>query len=254
MAKQTGLGDNLYIAGYDLSGDIGSLGRIGGGPTLREVTGIDKYAFERKGGIRDGAIEYQAWFNPDSIAAGDSTDQLHERISTLPRTDQILSYLRGTGLGSPIADIVAKQLNYDPTRNAEGDLTIAVSAQSNGYGIEWGRQLTAGKRTDSAATNGTGVDFGAASSFGLTAFLHVFAFSGTSATIKLQESSDDGAVDTYTDVAGGAFSTVTGITSERIVTGLSLSVERYLRVVTTGTFSNLVFAVGVAKHDTEVKY
>jgi hypothetical protein len=30
MAKQSGLGDNLYVAGYDLSGDIGSLETISG--------------------------------------------------------------------------------------------------------------------------------------------------------------------------------------------------------------------------------
>ena len=38
MAKQTGLGDNCYVSGYDLSGDVGSLGRVGGGPALLEVT------------------------------------------------------------------------------------------------------------------------------------------------------------------------------------------------------------------------
>ena len=30
MAKQSGLGDNFYIGGYNLSGDVGSLGSISG--------------------------------------------------------------------------------------------------------------------------------------------------------------------------------------------------------------------------------
>ena len=56
--------------------------------------------------------------------------------------------------------MVAKQLNYDGTRANDGAFTFAVSAQANGYGLEWGKQLTAGTRTDTGATNGTGVAFG----------------------------------------------------------------------------------------------
>lgn len=247
MAKQTGLGDNLYVSGYDLSGDIGSLGRIGGGPALREVTGIDKSAFERLGGLRDGAIEYQGWFNP-------GTDQLHERASALPTSDQILTYCRGTSLDSPAACLVSKQLNYDGTRSAEGDLTFAINAQANAYGIEWGRQLTAGLRSDSAATDGSSIDTDVSASFGLQAYLQVISFTGTDVTITIEDSADDA---TFAAVTGGAFSEVTsGPTSERIQTGRSQTVRRYLRVSTstTGGFSELTFSVVVVKNDTEVTF
>ena len=30
MAKSSGLGDNFYIGGYDLSGDVASLGQVQG--------------------------------------------------------------------------------------------------------------------------------------------------------------------------------------------------------------------------------
>lgn len=247
MAKGSGLGDNLYVAGYNLSGDIGSLSRIGGGPATLETTGIDKSAHERIGGRRDGAIEYMAFFN-------DATGQAHPRLSTLPTADAITSYFRGTTLGNPAASCVAKQINYDGTRAADGAFTFTVSAQSNGYGIEWGRMLTAGRRQDTSATNGTSVDFTAASSFGLQAYLHVFSFTGTSCTVKIQESSDNGAGDAFADVTGGAFSAATGVTSERIATASGLSVERYLRVVTTGTFSECTFAVQVTRNDTAVVF
>lgn len=251
MAKQSGLGDNLYVAGYDLSGDIQALSRVGGGPATQDVTGIDKSAHERIGLVRDGAIEYTGFFN-------DATDRLHERASALPTTDQIVTYCRGTTLGNPAACLVSKQLNYDGTRADSGELTFAVSTQANGFGLEWGRQVTAGKRTDSAATNGSSVDFGTGStSFGLQAYLHVFSFTGTDVTIKLQESSDDGAVDTFADVTGGAFTQVTtGPTAERIATSGSQTVERYLRVVTvtTGGFSNLVFAVIVNRNATSTSF
>ncbi|MHB9857612.1 hypothetical protein [Streptomyces sp. YIM S03343] len=150
MAKSSGLGDGLLIAGYDLSGDIGSLGSISGTVTPLVVTGINKSAFERIGGRRDGAISFTSYFNP-------ATSRAHPRLSTLPRTDVIVSYLRGTTLGNAAANLVAKQVNYDGTRADDGAFTFSVDAQGNAYGIEWGQQLTAGLRTDTAATNGNGV-------------------------------------------------------------------------------------------------
>lgn len=153
MAKTSGLGDNFYLGGYDLSGDTQSLGEIGGSIALLDVTGIDKFAFERIGGLRDGRIEWTSHFN-------DATGQEHAALSSLPTTDRILTYCRGTTLGNPAACLVGKQLNYDPTRANDGALTIAVRAEANAFGLEWGKQLTAGKRTDTAATNGTAVEFG----------------------------------------------------------------------------------------------
>ncbi|WP_413102218.1 hypothetical protein [Streptomyces sp. Inha503] len=248
MGKQSGLGDNLYIAGYELSGDIGSIGNVGGGPAALDMTGINKAAMERVGGLRDGRLQYVAYFNPD-------TDRAHPRLSALPTGDVACSYFRGTVLGGASANIVAKQINYDGTRGDSGEFTFAVEAQANGFGVEWGRSLTAGPRTDTTGTSGSSVDFGTGStSFGLQAYLHVFAVTGTSVTVKLQQSSDDGGADAWADVTGGAFTAATGVTSQRIATSGSQTVERYLRIVTTGTFSNAVFAVSVVRNDTEVQF
>lgn len=248
MAKSSGLGDNLYIAGYDLSGDINALGSIGGGPATLDTTGIDKSAMERIGGVRDGRLQMVSFFNP-------ATNRSHLRLSTLPTADVIATYFRGTTLGGASANIVAKQLNYDGTRGDDGAFTFAVEAQANGYGLEWGTSLTAGKRTDGSATNGSSVDFGTGSTaFGLQAYLHVFAFTGTSVTVKLQESSDNGSGDAFADVTGGAFTAATGITSQRIATASGQTVERYLRVVTTGTFSDAVFAVSVVRNEVAVTF
>lgn len=251
MGKQSGLGDNLYLDGYDISGDTNSLNRIGGGPAPWPVTGIDKSAFERIGLLRDGGLDWVSYFNP-------ATDKAHDRLSLLPTTDVIGTYCRGTSLGSPAAGIVAKQVNYDPTRGQDGSLTFAVQSQGNGFGLNWGVQLTAGKRTDTGAASGTGVDLGTGStSFGLQAFLHVFSFTGTDVTIKLQESSDNGAGDAWADVTGGGFTQVTsGPTRQRIATASNLTVERYLRVTTTttGGFTSLVFAVAVMRNDTATAF
>lgn len=246
MAKESGLGDAFYVAGYDLSGDIGAIGRVAGGLTgTQDVTGINKLAFERVGLLRDGGMDWTSFLNPGE-------GQAHERLSSLPTADQIVTYCRGTTLGNPAASMVAKQINYDPNRGADGSITLAVQAVPNGYGLEWGRLLTAGKRSDTEATNGDSVDFGAAGTHGLQAWLHVFSFTGTSCTVKLQQSSDDGGTDAFADLSGGGFTAATGVTSQRIT--VSGNVERYLRVATTGTFSECTFAVMVTVNETAVTF
>ncbi|MCM8555343.1 hypothetical protein [Streptomyces sp. STCH 565 A] len=245
--KQSGLGDNLYIGGYDLSGDIQAVGNIGGGPAPLDFTAITQSAYERKGGRLDGRFQTTTFFNP-----GPEADAAHTVLSVLPRTDVIAAYCRGTVLGAPSANLVAKQIGYDGTRGDDGTFTFAVEAQSNSYTLEWGRLLTAGLRTDTAGASGDPVDFGTGpTSFGLQAYLHVMAVTGTSVTVTLEESADG---DTWADVTGGAFAAATGVGAQRIQTARDQTVERYLRVTSSGTFSEAVFAVSVIRNDVEVTY
>ena len=243
MAKQSGLGDNLYVGGYDLSGDINSLGRIGGGPGVLEVTGIDKLAYERIGGLRDGSMEFLAYFN-------DAAGQAHPVLRALPVADTVLTYCRGTGLGAPAAALNAKQVNYDPTRDQAGNLRFAVQALANGYGLEWGSQLTAGKRSDGAAANGAGVDLTTVSTaFGLQAYLQVFALTGTSVTVKIQDSADNA---TWADLAGASFAAAAGPGAQRIA--VAGTVRRYLRAVSSGTFTAAVFSLVAVRNETAVTF
>ena len=246
MAKTAGMGDNLYVGGVDLSGDIASLERIGGGPNPLPATGINASGFERLGGIRDAAFDITSWFNP-------ALTQAHPTFAALPTTDVIASYFRGTAIGNPAASIVAKQVNYDGDRGADGSLSFSVQELASGYGLEWGDQATVGMRTDTGATVGSALDSGAATTnFGLQAYLQVDTFTGTDITIKLQESSDNGA-DTYADVVGGGFTQITtgqAPKAQRIATATNLAVERYLKVttVTTGGFVTCTFAVMIVRN------
>lgn len=254
MAKTSGLGDNLYIAGYDVSGDIQGLDRIGGGPAALDTTGIDKSANERIGGLRDGGIDTTAFFNPETIAAGGSRDGVHKVLSALPTADVQVMYCRGTTLGAAAACEVAKQIGYDPKRGNDGSLIFSMSSQSNGYGVEWSELLTAGKRTDVAAANGTAIDGGAATSFGFQAYLQVFAFTGTDVTVKLQDSADNVS---FADVASGGFTQITAAPgAERIAVGGTATLRRYVRVstVTTGGVTSVTFAVAVVRNRTAVTF
>lgn len=240
MAKQSGLGDNFLLGGFNLTGDTQSLGRVSNPRAIADMTGIDKTAYERQHLLKDGAIEWTSFFNDAASAA-------HPTLKAVSSADTIVSYLRGTALGSAMASMVGKQIDYAPTRPADGTLTIAVSAMANGYGLEWGQQLTPGLKTDTSATNGTGVDTTASAAFGAQAYLHITAFTGTNVQIRVEDSADNV---TFAAVTGLTFTTATGVGSERLATANTATIRRYLRVATFGgTFSSVTFAVSVVKNE-----
>jgi hypothetical protein len=243
--KSSGMGDQFWVGGYDLGASTNSLSRIGGGPAPIAMTDITQSAFERKGGLRDGGMEVVSYWNPD---AGGS----HAAYSPLPTADVVATYAHTTLIGGPSANLVAKQLNYDGDHGQDGSFTLNVQADANGYGLQWAFQATAGKRTDAAATAAAAVtafDQGSASpgAFGLVMWVHLFSLGSGSPTIKLQESSDN-AGDAYADVVGATTGALASAPQAlRVATG-AIAVERYLKVVTTGSFTNAVFSVSVYRH------
>jgi hypothetical protein len=247
MAKQSGLGDNLYVDGFDLSGDTGNISTLGAPLSTQDVTAINKLAFEKIGLLHDGTINWGSYWNPSSGGAGTSA---HEVLRTLPVTDRLVTYFRGTALGAPSASIVTKQIDYAGTRNQDGSFTFTIDGQSNAFGIEWGIGLTAGLRTEAAAGNAPSVDLGptpVSFSFGWAAYLHATAFTGTSATVKIQDSADNA---TFTDLAGATFGPVTVKGGQRIFSASpTATVRRYVRLVSTGTFTNVVYAVNFVRYE-----
>lgn len=240
MAKQTGLGDNFYVAGYDVSGDVQSLGNISCPMSPLDLTGIDKSAYERAGGARDGLMEFTTFFN-------DATSAEHDALKSLPTADVDLMYCRGTTLGNAGAAMRGKQVNYDLNRGDDGSLTFGVQAVANAYGLEWGQLLTAGKRTDTSATNGSSIDTTASASFGWQMYLQAFALTGTSCTVTIEDSADNAA---WTTLSGAAFTAFTGRGTERKASASpTATVRRYLRAVTSGTFSSAIFAVVFIKNE-----
>lgn len=237
--KTSGLGDNFYIAGFDLSGDLASLEEIGGGPAAGDVTAINKSAHERIGLTRDGGMQFTTFID---IAAGAE----HVAFKTLPRTDVVASYFRGTTLLNPTASCIGKQIGYDPNLDTKGNITAKVQVQANGFGLEWGKMITAGLRTDTAATVGAFLDDnGAGTAFGGQAYFQLVAFSGTSVTIDIQSATTSGGSYATTGLTSAA---LTAIGASRVAVANTTTINRFLKVVTTGTFSNAVFAVGFTRN------
>jgi hypothetical protein len=131
-------------------------------------------------------------------------------------------------------------------------LTMQTQLLANGYGVEWGNQLTAGKRSDTTATNGTSYDFLASTSFGWQAYLQVFSFTGTSCTVTLEDSANNSAFASFT---GSAFVAATAIGTQRIASATpTATVRQYVRAVTSGTFSQCTFAVVFVKNEGTVTF
>ena len=154
MGKISGLGQQLYLGGRDLSGDVGSIDSAGSPTNLLDVTSINKSAVERIYGLRTGQLSFTAFFN-------DATDAEHDALKGLPTADVLALWLMSTTRGDACAALTAKQIDYDATRNADGSLTFKVDLQGTaGLFLEYGKILVA-KTTHS--TNGedeTGFNLG----------------------------------------------------------------------------------------------
>lgn len=312
MAKQAGLGDNFYVGGYDLSGDVASVDTISGGPDILEVTGIKQSAHARLGGLRPGSWSFTTYFNqvvaasnpgvPASltplvstygnpvfvtiiggtmtnvtingvtVGTGAGTYVLpafgtivmtysiaptwnwvavpaeHQALAPLPRTDQVATYFRGTTIGNAAANMLCKQIDYDPTRDTTGNLTLKVDLVANAFGYEWGNMLTPGVRTDTAATVGTSYDQGAAGTFGGQAYLQLVEFVGTSIDVTI----------THCTTSGGSYTGLVDFLSQTAIGGFRVAVagtvNEFLKVVTTGTFSYAQFAVSFCKNPIAVSF
>ena len=229
MAKTTGLGNQLYVAGFDLSGDVGAIDSISSPRGVVDVTGINVSANDRLLTHSDGLISFSSFFN-------DAASQQHAALSSLPSTDRIATFLMGSTAGDSGCGLVAKQINYDGSRTADGGLNFSVSLEGNATPLEWGISLLAGKPTHSSATNAASVDNSASTSNGSQAYIQAFSLSSGTATVKVQHSTNDSS---WSDLI--TFTNVTGRTAERATS--SGTVNRYLRVASSGSFSNLVLSV-----------
>lgn len=233
MAKESGLGDQLYVAQYDLSGDAGSVSGIETSRAALSTSAINASAEERIVGRRDGSLTFTTFFN---TAAG----QQHIALSGALTTDRLVSYAHGSVVGNAAASMTAKQITYAPTLGDDGSLVVTTNALANGTGLEWSGggtgdgMLTTGKQSFATGTvNGTSIDFGATSTlFGAAAYLHVFSVASGTAVFAVQDSADDS---NFTDIAGMIFTGATGATQQRLQGAVGATVRRYVRIQGTGT-------------------
>jgi hypothetical protein len=246
VSKQSGIGANLYIAQYDLSGDVGAVTNIEPSRAVLPYSAINQPAEDRTLGRRDGAMSFAGFWN---TAAG----QAHPVLSALPRTDVIASCFIGSTVGSAAASMVAKQTNYAEALGEDGSLAITVDLVANGYGLEWSGgdtgdgMLTTGKQSFGTGTvSGASIDLGDTdTAFGAAAYLHVFSVASGTATFHVQDSDDD---ETFADITGLVFTAATGATSQRLQTAAGATIRQYVRIQGTGVHGAAVIACNFIRY------
>jgi hypothetical protein len=82
VAKQSGLADNFYVGGYDLSGDVASLDQIGTPWDVVDFTVLKDSAHERQLTLRTGDLQFTTFY--DQVGASVTTPGFP--ASTVPVT------------------------------------------------------------------------------------------------------------------------------------------------------------------------
>jgi hypothetical protein len=91
-----------------------------------------------------------------------------------------------------------------------------------------------------------------ATAFGFQAYLQAIALTGSTVTVTLQDSADNV---TFTNVTSGVFTAVTSAPiTQRLAVGGTAVVRRYVRLVTSGTFTSFSFAAMLVANTVAVSF
>lgn len=240
MAKQSGLNVRLYVMGNDLSGDANAVDSMGYTQALLETTPLNAAAATRITGLADGGVTVNGYFD-------NAANKIHATFTSnsgkLPTADQVVLIPLNSGVGDPAIGISAKESDYTVNRSPGSAITVSSTFTGNGMGGEFGAMLTAHDDTHSSASNGTAVDNTASSASGGSGYLQIMSLASGSVTVKIQHSANNSTwADLITFTAAGTSDVPKAQRSE--VTG---TVNRYLRIASTGTFSNAKIAAQFAR-------
>lgn len=240
MAITSGLNVRLYVQGNDLSGDANSLDGAGYTVENFDTTVLNQSAVSRVQGRSDGSISVDGFFD-------NASNKIHATFTSnsgkLPTADQIILVPFGASVGDNMVGISSKEADYNVSQSMGSAITVSSTFSGNGVGGEFGEMLTAHDDTHSSATDGTAIDNSASSASGGSGYVQIISLGSGTVDVKIQDSSDNV---TFTDLITFTSAGTSDVpTAERVeVTG---TVERYIRVSTSGTFTDAKIAVGFAR-------
>jgi hypothetical protein len=102
--------------------------------------------------------------------------------------------------------------------------------------------LTAGSVTDSSGTAYTAHDNGSSTSNGAAGYAQLFSLTSGTVVWIIEHSTDNV---TYSTLL--SFTSAAALTGERVATAAGVTVNRYTRLVSSGTFSTAQLAAGIAR-------
>lgn len=240
MAKVSGLNVRLYVAGNDLSGDANSLGGAGYSQENYDVTTLNSTAVKRIAGRSDGTLSVNGFFD-------NASNRIHATFTSnsgkLPITDQVILVPLGASVGDNMVAMIAKEGDYTVDRGDGSAIAVSSTFSGNGTAGQFGEMLTAHDDTHGSATDGTAVDNTASSSAGGAGYVQIMSLGSGTVEVKIEDSSDNA---TYSDLVTFTSAGTGDVpTAERVE--VSGTVERYIRVSTSGTFTDAKIAVGFAR-------
>jgi hypothetical protein len=155
-------------------------------------------------------------------------------------TDHYLTHLFGaSAIGNVAYDMVAR-ISGQPRSAAVGGAILLNYDTEGANGIV--RGLVLGNKTTTGAESLTGQNQGVTTAGTIYAVIfRVLTFNGTNITLKVQESSDDGAGDAYADIAGLTSGALTDIGVVRATT--VAATEAWKRLDISGTFTSCAIVV-----------
>lgn len=166
MAKTSGLGDNFYVGGFDLSGDVSSIDQISGGPALIDVTPVKVLANARIGGQRNGTMKFTTWFEFSSAVTNPGVPTSTTPYVSTYNFPVLVTVIGGTGTQVSINGV--NQGTFDGTYllPAFGTIILTYSVAPTWTWVAVGTEhnaLAPLPRTDQIATYFRGTLLGSAS-------------------------------------------------------------------------------------------
>lgn len=135
---------------------------------------------------------------------------------------------------------------YDLNQNNDGLVATSFESRANG-GLDAGVSLHSHATAETSATNSASVDQAASSAYGAVAHLHVLTVGGTDTptlTVKVQHSANN---TDWADLI--TFTAATAVGSQRSVVAVGVTIDRYVRAISTmsGTDETFNYAVAFAR-------
>jgi hypothetical protein len=191
-------------------------------------------------GLKDGSFSADGIYDGAASAVG----EIFEAALSNEGLDRFTLCIQGDTLGLPAFGFENTTTNVQVASGIGDVAQITLQAQNN-MGIDRG-WIIHPLVQDVADGNSTGVDMITTSTTtGWAAYLQITQAASTLTSIALEDSADNLA---WTPLTGGSFTTLTAVSSQRIVSAVGATVRRYIRVVwnlTTSATFHVVFVRGV---------
>jgi len=244
MAKQAAGSNRLFVNQYDVSGNVSALSAIEASRELYDMTDITQTARDRKGGLSDGTISVNGWWDATVAASPPAVHDVFKTSGGL--ANAVVTYWTGVAaVGSPVGGLVGCQVNYNPVRSPDATLAWTVNAQASaGAGLEWGHGLTTGSQLFASTGYGSDCDDlpggTVSTAFGAILYVHLISIASGNITISAVHGAAAAPVTAVTGCTTGLLTTAGAyrITS----TSPTFTLLRYTRLYATGTFANAYIA------------